>query len=423
MRERWSHRNHPEAIIGRQARLRRLPGWQPDSECVFDWAVDPTQLGRYQECLTGQLVLPVGVLGPMDLEVGRYRTKPNGSVEEIERQRDSVFVPVAHTEGGLSASMLRGMQATAESGGIRTYLLDNQMTRDCAFVFTTADQAVAFSRWVSANQASLCTWVNDPDNALKDVPAGEVLAPLSSHALLLHIDTRIVGPVCHLLYRFHTGEACGPNMMTRNAFILNREIVERSSLLGYHPVHIFLEANLGGDKKPSYEYYAGGHGKTVLATATISHAVLHHRLHITSEDLQELEWVGLHGAHVSGMQSFAFTPASAIAAIFAATGQDLGMVGTSSMAHGVVKAVPDGISFSLQLGGIEVGTVGGGTNLPHAKAYLKLMQCTGAGSAERLAQIIAGAALALEVSAAASMASRSSENFFRAHLEHGGMRS
>jgi hydroxymethylglutaryl-CoA reductase (NADPH) len=422
MSERWSHRNHKEAVLGRQARLRQLPGWRPDSEPIFDWAVNPEQLGRFQECLTGQLVLPVGVVGPMDLELGRYRTERDGAVEEIERQRVSVYVPLAHTEGGLSASMLRGMQATAESGGIRTYLLHNQMTRDCAFVFTSADQAVAFSRWVDQHAAALQDWVNDPDNTLKDVKPGETVAALSSHAMLLAIRTRVVGPVCHLLYRFHTGEACGPNMMTRNAYSLNREIVERSSAIGYRPQHVFLEANLGGDKKPSYEYYAGGHGKTVLATATITHAVLRHRLHIDAAALQELEWVGLHGAHVSGMQSFSFTPASAIAAIFAATGQDLGMIGTSSMAHGVVKSVPEGVTFSLQLGGIEVGTVGGGTSLPHAQAYLNLMECTGAGSAERLAQIIAGAALALEVSAASSMASRGSENFFRAHLEHGGLR-
>lgn len=422
MRERWSHRNHKEAIASRQARLRQLAGWQPDSECVFDWAVNPDQLGRYQECLTGQMVLPVGVVGPMEMELGRYRTAANGDVQEIERYRDILYVPLAHTEGGLSVSMLRGMQATAESGGIRTYLLHNEMTRDCAFVFNSADQAMAFSRWVDSNKASLTKWVNDPDNLWKKPRPGESTASLSSHATLVAISTRIVGPVCHLLYRFHTGEACGPNMITRNAFGLNQEVVERSASMGHRPLHIFLEANLGGDKKPSYEYYAGGHGKTVLATTTLTHSVLRNRLHIDADALQELEWVGLHGAHVSGMQSFAFTPASAIAAIFAATGQDLGMVGTSSMAHGVVRRVPEGVTFSLQLGGIEVGTVGGGTGLPHAQAYLRLMQCTGVGSAERLAQIIAAAALALEVSAASSMASRGSENFFQAHLERGGLR-
>lgn len=422
MKERWSHRNHPVAIAGRQQRLRKMKGWHPDSERIFDWSVDPEHLGKYQECLIGQMVLPVGVVGPMHIELGRYRTREGGEVEEIERQRNVVYVPLAHTEGGLSVSMLRGMQATGESGGIRTYLLHNQMTRDCAFVFTSADQAVAFSRWVEQHEDALRTWVNDPDNALKRPRSGESIAPLSSHAQLLHIRTRIVGPVCHLLYQFHTGEACGPNMITRNAHSLNGEIVERAARIGFKPSHLFLEANLGGDKKPSHEYYAGGHGKTVLASTTLSHEVLRHHLHITADELQELEWVGLHGAHVSGMQSFAFTPASAIAAIFAATGQDLGMVGTSSMAHGSVKRVPEGVTFSLQLGGIEVGTVGGGTTLPHAKAYLGIMECSGAGSAERLAQIIAGAALALEVSAASSMASRGSENFFRAHWQHGGLR-
>jgi ADP-ribose pyrophosphatase YjhB (NUDIX family) len=39
------------------------------------------------------------------------------------------------------------------------------------------------------------------------------------------------------------------------------------------------------------------------------------------DDLVELAWAGTHGAVASGMQSVAFTPASAIAAIFAATGK------------------------------------------------------------------------------------------------------
>ena len=55
------------------------------------------------------------------------------------------------------------------------------------------------------------------------------------------------------------------------------------------------------------------------------------------------------------MQSVAFTPASAIAAIFAATGQDLGMVGTSSMAHGTGRRVEGGIHCALRLPGLEVG--------------------------------------------------------------------
>ena len=122
------------------------------------------------------------------------------------------------------------------------------------------------------------------------------------------------------------------------------------------------------------------------------------------------------------MQSVAFTPASAVAAVFAATGQDLGMVGTSSMAHGVGRRVDGGLNVSIRFPGLEVGTVGGGTTLPYAREWLALMGCAGAGKVYRFAQLIAAAALALEISASAAMATAGSENFFRAHHERGGLR-
>ena len=122
------------------------------------------------------------------------------------------------------------------------------------------------------------------------------------------------------------------------------------------------------------------------------------------------------------MQSVAFTPATAIAAIFAATGQDLGMVGTSSMCHGTGRRVDGGLNVAIRLPGLEVGTVGGGTTLPYARTWLALMDCAGSGKVYRFAQIVAVAALALEVSASASMATAGSENFFRAHHERGGLR-
>jgi hydroxymethylglutaryl-CoA reductase (NADPH) len=99
------------------------------------------------------------------------------------------------------------------------------------------------------------------------------------------------------------------------------------------------------------------------------------------------------------------------------------MVGTSSMAHGTGHRARDGgIHCSLRLPGLEVGTVGGGTTLPYARSWLELMGCAGTGKVYRFAQIIAAAALALEVSASAAMATAGSENFFRAHHERGGLR-
>src|ERR1051326_4226783 len=147
------------------------------------------------------------------------------------------------------------------------------------------------------------------------------------------------------------------------------------------PERALLEANMGGDKKPSHRYFErGGHGKTVLAEATLTDDALRRVLRTTADDLLELSFAGTHGAVASGMQSVAFTPASAVAAVVAATGQDLGMVGTSSMAHGTRRRTADGgIHCALRLPGLEVGTVGGGTSLPYARSWLELMGCAGVG--------------------------------------------
>jgi hydroxymethylglutaryl-CoA reductase (NADPH) len=196
-------------------------------------------------------------------------------------------------------------------------------------------------------------------------------------------------------------------------------VLERAPV---RPERAILEANMGGDKKPSYEYFHSGHGKTVLAETTLTDEAVRRVLRTTVDDLLDLSWAGTHGAVASGMQSVAFTPASAIAAIFAATGQDIGMVGTSSMAHGTGRRVDGGLHVSLRLPGLEVATVGGGTGLPYARTWLDLLGCAGPGKVYRFAQIVAAATLALELSASAAMATAGSENFFRAHHERGGLR-
>jgi hydroxymethylglutaryl-CoA reductase (NADPH) len=98
------------------------------------------------------------------------------------------------------------------------------------------------------------------------------------------------------------------------------------------------------------------------------------------------------------------------------------MVGTSSMAHGTGRRVEGGLHASIRFPGLEVGTVGGGTNLPSAHGWLELAGCAGPGKVYRFAQIVAATALALEISASAAMATAGSEDFFRAHFERGGIR-
>jgi hydroxymethylglutaryl-CoA reductase (NADPH) len=421
----WPRGNKARQVEQRQAALRTLPHWDPRDDFIWHWPRPAEEFAAAQEALTAHLVLPVGIVGPLRLDLGRYHIAPeDGRLVEDGRDTDDVFVPLAHTEGGLSASMLRGMAAAFESGGIQTFVLNDRLTRASCFVFRDTEEAVLFSRWLAAQVGTMREWLRDSQNPLAAQQVGGV-PRLSRHARLWEVDTHVVGASCHVLYRYTTGDACGPNMVTRNSHSLNQAFVlERfPPATGIHPRRVFLEANLGGDKKPSALYFAtGGHGKTVIADVTVREETLRRVLRTTSDDLVALAHVGVHGSLAGGMLGSSSTPASALAALFAATGQDLGMVGTSSMAHDVLERTEGGIHLAIRLAGLEVGTVGGGTGLPYAKAYLSLMRCSGPGSVYRLAQIAAAAALCLELSVTAAMASQGSENFATAHLRQSGRR-
>ena len=374
-------------------------------------AIDLAPFVAAQEMLTGAAVIPVSVVGPVELELGDYELEePFGRVTETARTRDAVYVPLAHTEGGLSASLYRGARAAAESGGFRTWVLRDRITRASCFVCASTDDAVRLSRFLEAHVAEMRRWLAERDEDW-----------ISAYAKLREVETHVVGPMCHVMWAFTTGDACGPNMMTRNAYALNMGYVMEHAPV--KPRRAILEANMGGDKKPSHRYFErGGHGKTVLVETTLTDDAVRRVLRTTIDDLLELSFAGTHGAVASGMQSVAFTPASAIAAIFAATGQDLGMVGTSSMAHGTGSRVDGGLQVGMRLPGLEVGTVGGGTLFPYARTWLESIGCAGTGKVYRFAQIVAAATLALEISASAAMATTGSENFFRAHSERSGPR-
>ena len=394
---RWPRRNDAESIRSRREAMS-LDGGLVTS-------VDLEPFAGAAESLVGVAVIPVSAV-PVEIELGEYELSDTGAVVENGRAAEVVHVPLAHTEGGLTASMTRGALA---AGAIRTYVLHDRITRASCFVCRNAGEAVTLAQWVEAELPSMRMFLESADD-----PA------LSKRAQLRGAKTHVVGPMCHVLWQWTTGDAVGPNMMTRNSYALNMAYVMQRAPV--KPERAILEANMGGDKKPSAEYFQSGHGKTVLAEAFLSDEQIRRVLRTTAEDLEALSWAGTHGSVASGMQSVAFTPASAIAAVFAATGQDLGMVGTSSMAHGTARRVDGGLQATIRFGGLEVGTVGGGTTLPSARDWLASIGCAGPGRVYRFAQIVVAAALSLEISASAAMATAGSENFFKAHHERGGLR-
>src|SRR5580765_272367 len=245
----WPRKNDAESIRARQEALG-LDGNVTE--------IDLEPFARAQEMLTGATVIPVSVAGPLELELGEYELRePGGEVAEAGRARDSVFVPLAHTEGGLSASLHRGARAVAESGGLRTYVLADRITRASCFVCGSAGDAIALARWIEGELPAMRSWLAEQDDA-----------SLSKFARLREVKTHVVGSMCHVLWRWTTGDAVGANMMTRNAYALNMAYV-----LPNAPVAIertMLEANMGGDKKPSHEFFQSGHGKTVIPEATLT---------------------------------------------------------------------------------------------------------------------------------------------------------
>src|SRR5204863_4200525 len=115
--------------------------------------------------LAGGAGSPVSVVGPLGLGRGEYALLgPDGVLAETGRMRDSVFVPLAHTEGGLSASLRRGARAVAESGGFRTFVLADRITRASCFICSSSAEAVGLARWIEDELGAMRAWLEEQDD-------------------------------------------------------------------------------------------------------------------------------------------------------------------------------------------------------------------------------------------------------------------
>jgi hydroxymethylglutaryl-CoA reductase (NADPH) len=408
----------------RQALRDELPAVAAD-DLIYDFGrTDPQVYARACESLIGQVTLPVGIVGPLELHYRDYGEDEEGKLREDGRHSQRFFVPMATHEGGLNASLNRGIKAANQCGGVTTYVLQASMTRGSCYVFESTEHAYVFSQWVGANLKGMKGWLEDPQNPFRDAELSGIPL-LSQHARLQRVDAYVVSNTCHVVFHYSTGDACGQNMTTRNTYMLHSHFI----LPRFHadtqltPAQFFLEANTGGDKKSSHLYHIhGGHGRTVIASVLLSEEVLRDTLKCSVEDLLKIREVGGEGAALAGMIGMAVNPVNVIAAIFAATGQDLACAGTSSMALMSATECPGGIQCTLRLPSLEVGTVGGGAGLPHQSRFLELLQCRGPHGANKLAQIVTAAALCLELSTGSAMAAAGSISFYSAHLERGGMK-
>lgn len=114
--------------------------------------------------------------------------------------------------------------------------------------------------------------------------------------------------------------------------------------------------------------------------------------------------------HMIGVVGTSSHPSNVLTAIFIATGQDAACAAESHVAYTRMEVTAEGALYaSITLPAVLCATVGGGTGLPSQNAALSLMRVK---DARQLAEVIAGAALAGELSITAAFVS---EEFTSAH--------
>ncbi|KAI6690693.1 hypothetical protein NL676_027521 [Syzygium grande] len=335
-------------------------------------------LGQCCELPVGYVQIPVGVAGPLLLDGFKYH------------------VPMATTEGCLVASTNRGCKAIYASGGARSVLLRDGMTRAPVVRFGDVKRA-----------SELKFFLEDPVN----FDTLELVFNRSSRfARLQSIRCSIAGKNLYMRFSCSTGDAMGMNMVSKgvqNVLDFLQNDFPDMDVIG-------ISGNFCSDKKPAAVNWIEGRGKSVVCEALIKEDVVKQVLKTNVAALVELNMLkNLTGSAVAGaLGGFNAHASNIVSAIFIATGQDPAQNVESSHCITMMEAVNEGrdLHVSVTMPSIEVGTVGGGTQLASQSACLNMLGAKGANkefpgaNARLLATVVAGSVLAGELSLLSAIA-------------------
>ena len=336
------------------------------------------------ENLIGFAELPVGAIGPL---------RVNGTCAFGD-----FYVPMATTEGALIASCNRGAYAISQSGGAAAACLTESVSRAPCFVFKCMSESGRF-----------LAWALDTFDSLQHVVEGT-----SSHCRLVDVKTSIIGKEVYLIFEYTTGDASGQNMVTMATDAVCRYLVEHTPV---QPVQWYVEGNMSGDKKATMMAFTYARGKKVVAETVIRKKVLKRFLHTDPQEMIRYWEISFMGGAQSGSIGVQGHYANTLAALFIACGQDAACVSEASVGMTRMDLTDEGnLYVSVSLPNLIVGTVGGGTHLPSARACLHMLDCQGTGNARKFAEICAATALAGEISIIAALAAG---EFARAHSAYG----
>lgn len=330
---------------------------------------------RNCENMFGGIFVPVGHAGPLSI---RFSSGEN----------TNVHLPLATTEGALVASVNRGCKAIGLSDGVTTNSDLKGVTRSVCLKVppngvrsSIAFLEASFEEWKAVGEAT------------------------SNHLKVLSYSIAFEEDYVFLTVAADTDEAMGMNMITIAMQAIGKwleEQIEGSKL-------VTVAANVDSDKKPSSRTKDLGRGRTAEASAYIPRSVVEQTLKATPEDMSEVAVAKLrHGSNIAGSLGSNLQAANIIAALYLATGQDIAHTVEGSLTS--TEAIPDdnGLLLKVRLPAVMVGVRGGGTTLPAQQACLEmiLQQPTSLHSCDRLAQTVAAATLAGELSLLAAQASQ-----------------
>ena len=320
----------------------------------------------------GSVNLPLAVAGPLVLD-GSYA-------------RGEYYIPLCTLEATLSMSMSRGLYLTSLSGGIKTRHLKQEISRSPIFIFNDIEDAPEFKRWLQENFELI----------------REAAESSTNYGKLLRIDPYLIQNSVILDFVYSTAEAAGQNMVTiatREACILIKEEYGRVKKFQY-----YIESNFNCDKNPATKTILLGRGHQVIASTLIEARYLKRVLRADAAHYVRGWRQCSRGSQMAGVVGMNMHVSNALAAIYLATGQDVACVSENALGS-MDFEVRNGedLYASLTMPSLTVGTVGGGTRLKQQRKNLELLGCTGEDSAKKLAEIICGAALGLELSLGASV--------------------
>ena len=318
------------------------------------------------ESYIGSVNIPLGLAGPLQIH------GQSGTTE--------YRVPLATTEAALVASYSRGARLLTAAGGCTARVVDQGVSRTPMFAFANLVDAARFADFVPTQMDRF----------------REIVAMITSYGKLQAAKPTIEGNKVYLDLRYSTGDACGQNMVTFASDAICKAILGCSPV---QPRYWFLEANFSGDKKATAKCMADVRGKRVVAEIKISRELVCDQLHTTPEHMVEYWYAGAIGGVMSGTTGIQGHFANGLAALYLACGQDIACVAESAVGITRLETIDAGDLYaSVTLPNIMVGTVGGGTGLPSARACLELMGLAGTGNSNALAEVCAGIVLAGELS-------------------------